>query len=66
MTTVAQISSAVKRLSKKDLVRFRRWFAEFDAAQWDAELERDVAAGRLDRFAAEALQDLRVGRTTEL
>ena len=66
MTTVAQISSAVKRLPKKDLVRFRRWFAEFDAAQWDAELERDVAAGRPDRFAAEALQDLRVGRTTEL
>lgn len=66
MTTVAQISGAVKRLPKKDLAKFRKWFAEFDAAQWDADLERDIAAGRLDKFAAEALRDLQAGRTTAL
>jgi hypothetical protein len=64
--TVAQISGAVKRLPKKDLAKFRKWFAQFDAAQWDADLERDVAAGRLDKFAAEALRDLKAGRTTEV
>jgi hypothetical protein len=66
MTTVAEITGAVRRLPKRELVRFRKWFAEYDAAQWDAELDRDVAAGRLDKLAAEALRDLRAGRATEL
>ncbi len=66
MTTVEQITGAVKRLPKKELARFRRWFAEYDAAVWDRQLEEDVAAGRLDALAREALRDHRAGRTTEL
>ena len=66
MTTVAEITGAVRRLPKRELARFRKWFAEYDAAQWDAEFEQDVADGRLDKFAREALRDLRSGRTTEL
>jgi hypothetical protein len=66
MTTVAEITVVVRRLPKRDLVKFRKWFAEYDAAVWDAELERDVAAGRLDRLTREALRDFQAGRTTEL
>ena len=66
MTTVAEISGAVRRLPKRDLARFRKWFAEYDAAAWDARFERDVAEGRLDKLAIEARRDLRAGRTTEL
>jgi hypothetical protein len=66
MMTVAEITVAVRRLPKRDLVKFRKWFAEYDAAVWDAELERDVAAGRLDRLTREALRDFQAGRTTEL
>jgi len=65
MTTAAEISGAVKRLPKRELVRFRKWFAEYDAAQWDREFEADVAAGRLDAIAREVLRDWRAGRTTE-
>jgi hypothetical protein len=66
MTTVADISGAVRRLPKRELARFRKWFAEYDAAVWDEQLERDVAAGRLDKLADEALRDLKAGRTTAL
>ena len=66
MTTVEHIAGAVKRLPKNDLARFRKWFAAFDAALWDQQLEEDAAAGRLDALAREALRDHRVGRTTEL
>jgi hypothetical protein len=66
MTTVEQITGAVKRLPKKDLARFRKWFAEYDATVWDRQLEHDVSAGRLDRFVREALRDHKAGRTTEL
>lgn len=65
MTTVAEITGAVRRLPRRDLARFRKWFAEFDAAAWDKELEKDVAGGRLDELAQEALRDDRAGRTTE-
>lgn len=66
MTTVAEISGAVQRLPKRELARFRKWFAEYDAAQWDGEIERDVAAGRLDRLLAEARRELKAGRATDL
>jgi len=66
MTTVAEISGAVRRLPKRELARFRKWFVTYDAAAWDREFEADVAAGRLDRLGREALRDLRAGRCTEL
>jgi hypothetical protein len=59
MTTVAEISGAVRRLPKRDLARFRKWFAEYDAAAWDRQVERDVVDGRLAKLAREALDDLR-------
>jgi hypothetical protein len=66
MTTVAEITGAVRRLPKRELAKFRRWFAEFDAAAWDRAFEEDVAAGRLDDLAREALRDRRAGRTSDL
>ena len=65
MTTVEQITGAVRRLPKRDLARFRKWFAEYDAAVWDRQFEQDVAAGRLDALAREALKDLRADRCTD-
>lgn len=66
MTTVAEISGAVRRLPKRELARFRKWFVAYDAAAWDKQFEGDVAAGRFDRLAREALQDLRAGRCSDL
>ena len=66
MTTVAEISGAVRRLPKRELKRFRDWFAEYDAAAWDAQFERDVADGRLDKFVREAQRAVRTGRATAL
>ncbi len=66
MTTVTEITGAVKRLPKRDLARFRKWFAEYDAAEWDRQLESDVGAGRLDALIDEAQRDHRTGRTKAL
>ena len=66
MTTVAEITGAVRQLPKRDLDRFRKWFAAYDAAAWDRQFERDVAAGRLDKFAREAQREVRAGRAKAL
>lgn len=66
MSSLQEIEDAVEHLSTEELARFRRWFAEFDAAVWDRQLEADVQAGRLEQLAEEALRENREGRTTEL
>ncbi|NEP78463.1 MAG: hypothetical protein F6K39_09890 [Okeania sp. SIO3B3] len=63
---VEEIERAVSQLSPEELAVFRTWFAEFDAEAWDRQFETDVAAGKLDTLAEEALQDLREGRCTDL
>ena len=66
MSTVQEIQDAVRHLSAEELTTFREWFADFDADFWDMQLKADIAAGRLDKLADEALQDLREGRCTDL
>jgi hypothetical protein len=66
MNTVNEIEQAVRSLPPDDLAAFRQWFATFDAVAWDAQFEQDVAAGRLDHLAEEALRDLKEGRCTDI
>lgn len=66
MDTVERIEQEIEALSPDNLARFRAWFAEFDWANWDRQLERDVAAGRLDPLAEQALRDHASGRTRPL
>ena len=66
MSNVQEIEAAVSKLSGQELAVFRAWFLGFDADAWDEQFEEDVAAGRLDELAKEALSDLREGRTTPL
>ena len=66
MSTVSEIERAIEQLAPDDFVRIREWIAKLDASRWDKQLENDVAAGRLDELAAEALDDLKNGRCTDL
>jgi hypothetical protein len=66
MSGIAEIERAVQQLPADELAKFREWFATFDAAIWDRQIEADVVAGRLDALAAEALDDLRDGRCRDL
>jgi hypothetical protein len=65
MSTLPEIQTAISQLTPEDLAAFRAWFAEFDARAWALQFEQDVASGRLDKIAEEALDDLRQGRCTE-
>jgi len=66
MTSVKEIEQAVSNLPTDELAQFRAWFEAFDAERFDAKIERDSNAGKLDRFANEAKEDLRAGRAREL
>lgn len=64
--TLTDLENAIASLPPTELEKFRAWFIEFDADAWDRQIEDDVAAGRLDALAEEALNDLHEGRTTDL
>lgn len=66
MSSVDDLERAVRQLPRQDLLQFRRWFIEFDQQMWDQQLEQDVASGRLDSLAEEALLEFRQGRTRAL
>ena len=66
MTTIQAIEQAIQQLPAQELAEFRRWFTQFDEAAWDAQIEADAAAGKLDTLAAEAVSEYRNGKAREL
>jgi hypothetical protein len=66
MSSVTDIEKAVKKLSEPELDAFRRWFEEFDAARFDAKIERDAASGNLEALAKAAIDDVNTGRVRSL
>jgi hypothetical protein len=61
--SITDIERAIEQLSPQELQAFRAWFAHRDAADWDRQFEADVAEGKLDAIAEEAIHEMR-GRPT--
>jgi hypothetical protein len=63
--SIEDIEKAVAGLPPDQYAEFRTWFEEFEADRFDRRIERDAQAGKLDRLADQAIDDLRnqVGRT---
>jgi hypothetical protein len=54
MTQVEAIQAEIESLSSEDFARLRDWIAERDWKNWDRQIERDAAAGKLDFLKEEA------------
>jgi len=61
-----ELESAVAGLSRSELASFAEWFEEFVAEAWDAQLESDVRAGKLDHLAQQADEHFGSGRSAPL
>jgi hypothetical protein len=66
MTKLEKLELQVEELAAEELAAFREWFAEFDGALWDRQIEADVKAGKLDALAERALRDNAAGRSRDL
>jgi hypothetical protein len=62
--TLQQLEKTISELPLDQLAKFREWFLKFDADKWDQQFEGDVAAGRLDRLADEAIGEHGAGKST--
>ncbi len=45
MGNMQSIEKAIEAMPPAELAEFRRWFAEFDAAAWDRQIDADASAG---------------------
>lgn len=64
--TLEELEQTILHLPAEQLSQFREWFLEFDSETWDRQLGADVAAGRLDLLAEEAIREHRDGESTTL
>jgi hypothetical protein len=64
--SIKDLEKAVADLPPDAYAEFRTWFEAFEADRFDAKIERDAKAGKLDELANQALDDLRKGRAREL
>jgi hypothetical protein len=64
MSKVQEIEAAIDALPPDEFLRLRQHVQARFEANWDAEFESDVASGRLDQFAADAIAEHRAGRST--
>jgi len=66
MTVVEIVEKQIVKLSPKELAEFRLWFAKYDSDVWDAQIEADAAAGKLDALAKEAIAEYEAGKAQEI
>jgi hypothetical protein len=59
--SVAEIESAIARLSARDFAELMAWLQEHYDRVWDKQIEDDLASGRLDALVAEAEGEYRQG-----
>lgn len=66
METIERIQQQIENLSPEDYAQLRQWFANRDWKSWDARLESDSEAGKLDFLIEEATEERKTKKLREL
>ncbi|MBW4476143.1 MAG: hypothetical protein KME22_13915 [Hassallia sp. WJT32-NPBG1] len=66
MLTLEQIESAILQLSPDEYKKLIEWFADLDYQRWDEQLEKDIADGKLEALAQEAIAEFKAGHCQEI
>ena len=66
MSTLEQIETAILTLPSDEFQRLRQWFFDVDYRRWDEQLEQDIAEGKLEALAEEAIAEFKAGHCREI
>jgi hypothetical protein len=66
MLTLKQIEAAILQLSPNEFRQLSEWFFDLNNQRWDEQLEKDIADGKLENLAREAIADFEAGRYREI
>jgi hypothetical protein len=64
--SVEQIKTAIERLSFEERAELAAWFHGWRDDEWDEQMKRDVAEGRLDDVLREVEDDIAAGRLRDM
>lgn len=62
-STLQEIEQAIGELPRGQAYKLGAWLARRLNDEWDEQIERDVATGRLDKLAHQALKEHRAGNS---
>jgi hypothetical protein len=66
MTQIETIQAEIESLSSEDFARLREWIVERDWQNWDRQIERDSAEGKLDFLREEVEAAKQQGKLRDL
>jgi hypothetical protein len=66
MLTLEQIEAAILKLDPEEFQQLMKWFWDLDYQRWDEQLEKDIADGKLEGLAQEAIADFEAGHYREI
>jgi hypothetical protein len=64
--SLAEIQSAIERLSFEERAKLAAWFHGWKDDEWDEQMRRDVANGKLDLVLNEVEDDIKAGRLRDM
>ncbi|HMG06306.1 MAG TPA: hypothetical protein VK581_12680 [Chthoniobacterales bacterium] len=64
--SVDQIKRAIDQLSFEERAEVAAWLHGWEDDNWDAQLKRDIAEGKLDAVLREVDEDIQAGRLTDM
>ncbi len=66
MRKVEQIEQQIRELTATEFAELREWVLEQDWASWDAQISRDLDAGKFENMIAEARAEFDPEKTRKL
>jgi hypothetical protein len=60
--SLAEIKSAIEQLSFEQRAELAAWLHGWNDDQWDEQMKRDIASGKLDSVLHEVEEDIKAGR----
>jgi hypothetical protein len=64
--SVDQIKRAIDQLSFEERAELAAWLHGWQDDNWDEQMKRDIAAGKLDAVLREVDEDIQAGRLTDM
>ena len=64
--SLAEIKSAIEQLPFEQRAELAAWLHGWRDDEWDEQMKRDIAAGRLDNVLHEVEDDIKAGRLRDM
>jgi hypothetical protein len=64
--SLAEIKNAIEQLSFEERAELAAWLHGWSDDEWDEQMKRDIAAGKLDNVLREVEDDIKAGRLRDM